>query len=569
MSARPLVPAPRALLLVAFALLAAVMAAPASAAAATVSTAFGNSVFYSAAAGETNQVVVTASAGSTSGKKLVFQESGPGVTLTAPAEEPFAPGTANGCTETAGNSVTCDNLPASYVFAVGELHDMADTMTATGSFQALGLQFSGQGGAGEDTMTGGDGNDHFVGNHSDNSDLSDDTVDGGAGFDTMSYFFATGPVTATANGTGGQSGETDTLTSVEGLWGSDGYDDVLTGDPGPNDFVGFGGNDTINADDGANDTVRCDGLYDGSAAGDDDTANLDAFDTLAADHGCETVNRSGDADGSPPEQPTGLSSTPSSPSDDNAPRITGTAEEGTTVRVYATPDCSGEPAATGSAADFASPGLTVTVPDNSTTTFRATSTGAGGTSPCSNSSVTYREESPAGQGGGDGDGGGQPGRPDASPGTPPSITGLAVARRCVRSARLTAPKPGRAGLSFRFSLSQDAMIRYEIRRRNGSPRWTFCPRRGGRRAGTYTRISTSGHERKAGDRDTSLANTASRRGTRDVLRLRHGRRHLSLARAAAGRKLSPGTYVLRMTATNANGRSVLVSVKFWVLGPRR
>lgn len=563
MSARSLVPAPCTSLLVAFAFVAALMATPGSAAAATVSTAFDNSVFYSATAGETNQVVVTASAGSSSGKKLVFQESGPGVTLTAPAEEPFRPGTANGCTATGGNSVTCDNLPASYAVVVAELDDMADTITATGSFQVLGLRLDAQGGGAEDTMNGGDGNDSFLGNHSDNSDLSDDTVDGGAGFDTMSYFFATGPVTATANGTGGQSGETDTLSSVEGLWGSDGYDDVLTGDPGPNDFVGFGGNDTINADDGANDTVRCDGLYDGSAAGDDDTANLDAFDTLAADHGCESVNRSGHADGSPPEQPTALSSTPSSPSDDNAPRITGTAEEGTTVRVYSTPDCSGEPAATGSAADFASPGLTVTVPDNSTTTFRATSTGAGGTSPCSNSSVTYREESPAGQGGG----GGQPER--TSPGAPPSITGLAVARRCVRSATLTAPRPGTAGLSFRFSLSQDATIRYEIRRRNGSPRWTFCPRRGGRRAGTYTRISTSRDRRKAGDRNTSLANTASRRGRRDVLRLRRGRRHLSLARAAAGRKLAPGTYVLRMTATNANGRSVLVSVKFWVLGPKR
>ena len=566
MSARSLVPAPRTSLLVAFGFVVALMAAPASAAAATVSTAFGNSVFYSAASGETNQVVVTASAGSSSGKKLVFQESGPGVTLTAPAEEPSDPGTANRCTETGGNSVTCDNLPASYAVAVAELDDMADTITATGSFQALGLRLDAQGGAGEDTLDGGDGNDTFLGNHSDNSDLSDDTVDGAAGFDTMSYFFATGPVTATANGTGGQSGETDTLTSVEGLWGSDGYDDVLTGDPGPNDFVGFGGNDTINADDGANDTVRCDGLYDGSAAGDDDTANLDAFDTLAADHGCENVNRSGDADGSPPEAPTGLSSTPSSPSDDNSPHITGTAEEGTTVRVYATPDCSGEPAATGSAADFASPGLTVTVPDNSTTTFRATSTGAGGTSPCSNSSVTYREESSADQGAGDG-GGGQPER--TSPGAPPSITGLAVARRCVRSATLTAPRPGTAGLSFSFSLSQDATIRYEIRRRNGSPRWTFCPRRGGRRAGAYTRISTSRDRRKAGDRNTSLANTASRRGRRDVLRLRQGRRRLSLARAAAGRKLAPGTYVLRMTATNANGRSVLVSVKFWVLGPRR
>ncbi len=46
--------------------------------------------------------------------------------------------------------------------------------------------------------------------------------------------------------------------------------------------------------------------------------------------------------------------------------------------------------------------------------------------------------------------------------------GLTVARRCVRAATLTTPKPGKDGLSFGFSLSQDASVRYEISRRNGS-----------------------------------------------------------------------------------------------------
>jgi len=94
-----------------------------------------------------------------------------------------------------------------------------------------------------------------------------------------------------------------------------------------------------------------------------------------------------------PDAPVDLSTTPASPANDNAPRITGTAEPGSTVEVFTTDDCSGTPVATGTAADFATPGLTATVPDNSTTTFYATATDAEGTSECSTSNVTYREDS--------------------------------------------------------------------------------------------------------------------------------------------------------------------------------
>jgi hypothetical protein len=286
----------RMAVLVVFAVVA-VMATPNLAAAATVSTEFGSSVVYEAAAGESNQLAVTASAGSTSGtKKLVFQESNLGVIVTA----------GSGCTVTGINTVTCDNLSASFNVAVTVLGDMDDTVTAMGSFQALGLRLDGQGGSGVDTLTGGDGNDHFDGNHSSNpaqTGIGNDTINGGTGFDTAAYFFATGPVTATANGTGGQPGETDVLNSIEGLWGSDCCDDTLNGDGVPNDFVGFGGNDTINADGGGADTVRCDGLFEGSPEGNNDTANLDPSDTLGSDHGCEHVNISGGGDPPPGGEP--------------------------------------------------------------------------------------------------------------------------------------------------------------------------------------------------------------------------------------------------------------------------
>ena len=90
---------------------------------------------------------------------------------------------------------------------------------------------------------------------------------------------------------------------------------------------------------------------------------------------------------------------PASPADNNSPRVMGSAAGGTTVRLFGTSDCSGPPLATGTASAFASPGLTVSVGDNSTTSFRATSTDATKrTSPCSTNSVTYVENSgpPAG-----------------------------------------------------------------------------------------------------------------------------------------------------------------------------
>ena len=94
-----------------------------------------------------------------------------------------------------------------------------------------------------------------------------------------------------------------------------------------------------------------------------------------------------------PEAPTITDTDPDSAASDNAPEVKGTAAANTTVRLYTTPDCSGTPAATGSAAAFASPGLTVSVPDDSTTTLRATTDDRGVISGCSTNSITYTEVS--------------------------------------------------------------------------------------------------------------------------------------------------------------------------------
>jgi hypothetical protein len=63
------------------------------------------------------------------------------------------------------------------------------------------------------------------------------------------------------------------------------------------------------------------------------------------------------------------------------------------VRIYKTAGCAGTAAGVGSAAKFASPGITVTVPNNSTTSLRARATDrAGNVSPCWGS-FTYVEDS--------------------------------------------------------------------------------------------------------------------------------------------------------------------------------
>jgi Glycosyl hydrolase catalytic core len=84
---------------------------------------------------------------------------------------------------------------------------------------------------------------------------------------------------------------------------------------------------------------------------------------------------------------------PNSPANDNAPEVKGTAQAGTTVRLYKTAGCTGAAAAVGSAAKFASPGITATVADNTTTSFRAKATDAAGNVSACWSSFTYVEDS--------------------------------------------------------------------------------------------------------------------------------------------------------------------------------
>lgn len=105
------------------------------------------------------------------------------------------------------------------------------------------------GGAGRDLLVGDDGADKLYGGQG--SDLlagerGDDLLSGDAGFDYATYFYAKAGVTVTlATGTAADgSGGTDTLTSIEGVYGSR-FADTIRGDAGMNELFGNAGDDVL------------------------------------------------------------------------------------------------------------------------------------------------------------------------------------------------------------------------------------------------------------------------------------------------------------------------------------
>jgi flagellin-like hook-associated protein FlgL len=96
----------------------------------------------------------------------------------------------------------------------------------------------------------------------------------------------------------------------------------------------------------------------------------------------------------PPAPPVLTGTAPGSGGNQNAVRVIGLAEPGSTVEVHANGTCSGSPVAMGTAATLESPGIGVTVPDNSTTSFSATATNGEGESGCSTATVSYTEVTP-------------------------------------------------------------------------------------------------------------------------------------------------------------------------------
>lgn len=108
---------------------------------------------------------------------------------------------------------------------------------------------------------------------------------------------------------------------------------------------------------------------------------------------CSTTSATYVEDSTAPTAPVVTGTTPASPSSNNNPTVDGTAEPGSTIRIYTNSACGSGVAGTGLAAggSFAVP---VAVAANSTTTFYATASDtANNVSACSATSVTYVEDS--------------------------------------------------------------------------------------------------------------------------------------------------------------------------------
>ncbi len=80
---------------------------------------------------------------------------------------------------------------------------------------------------------------------------------------------------------------------------------------------------------------------------------------------------------------------PGSPALDPTPRILGSAEQRSTVRLYSGAGCSGDPLVVAGAAELASPGLSVNVAEGTTAVFSATATDLAGNASACSASISY------------------------------------------------------------------------------------------------------------------------------------------------------------------------------------
>ena len=133
---------------------------------------------------------------------------------------------------------------------------------------------------GNDSLYGGDGNDYFTVEDSNN------LIDGGNGFDTISYTKSSVVNLATGLKTGADG--SDSLLNIEAIY-SGAYDDTLTGDAVDNTLNGGGGNDTM--DGGAGN----DGLL--GEAGNDSLSGGDGNDSLSGGDGSDTLEGGAGNDG--------------------------------------------------------------------------------------------------------------------------------------------------------------------------------------------------------------------------------------------------------------------------------
>lgn len=95
-----------------------------------------------------------------------------------------------------------------------------------------------------------------------------------------------------------------------------------------------------------------------------------------------------------PAKPTLSGTVPDSGANDNNPKIKGSTEADTTVTLFKSLTCAGTPIATGTAAELASPGIGIMVPDNSITFLSASATDAARNKSACSTAISYLEDTP-------------------------------------------------------------------------------------------------------------------------------------------------------------------------------
>ncbi len=147
------------------------------------------------------------------------------------------------------------------------------TLTGTGNINATGNELGnlaiGNSGAnffnlraGNDTIQAGGGNDRIDLSRFGTASYGDEVIDGGAGFDVVSFHTGSGALSAvvvdlaagTATGGGQDGAGSASLTSIEWVVGTDAFGDRLSGSAAAERFEGRGGNDTLSGM-GGNDTL--------------------------------------------------------------------------------------------------------------------------------------------------------------------------------------------------------------------------------------------------------------------------------------------------------------------------
>ncbi len=203
----------------------------------------------------------------------------------------------------AGNDVV-DGGAGSDVLTGGDGTDTASFASATDGVHADLAAGTASGGSGDDTLLAfenlrggafgdvliGDGAGNVIEGFGGNDTLvggaGNDTLDGGGGIDSVDFYDVSGAVTVdldNGSGNGVASGDgSDTLTSIENVFGSNVGADTITGDSGANTLFGHGGNDAISGEDGAD-------FLDGGA-GADSLAGGDGADTLQGGSGFDTLD---------------------------------------------------------------------------------------------------------------------------------------------------------------------------------------------------------------------------------------------------------------------------------------